>query len=77
MDLVSSQSSDTPPLDALLKAIRSRGVDQIAFQYSSDGVWCVVRSLSLDLIGYDMNERGAAEHVLTKLERRRGNHDSV
>jgi len=77
MEFAREENADSPPLDALLQAIHSRGADQIAFQYSSDGVWCVVRSLSLDLIGYDMNERGAAAHVLTKLERRRGNHDSV
>ena len=77
MDFVPSQSPDPPPLDALLKAIRSRGADQIAFQYSPDGVWCVVRSMSLDVVGYDLNERDAAEHALTKLGRRRGSHDSV
>jgi len=77
MDLVQVENTDPPPLDALLKAIRSRGADQIAFQYSPDGVWCVVRSLSLDLVGYDMNERGAAAHVLTKLERGRRSHDSA
>lgn len=77
MDFVPSLSSDPAPLDVLLKAIRSWGVDQIAFQYTPDGVWCVVRSLSLDLVGYDMNERDAAEHALSKLERRRKSHDSV
>jgi len=77
MDLAQVENTDPPPLDALLKAIRSRGADQIAFQYSPDGVWCVVMSLSLDLVGYDMTERGAAAHVLTKLERGRRSHDSA
>jgi len=77
MELARVENFDSPPLDALLKAIRSRGADQIAFQYSPDGVWCVVRSMSLDVVGYDLNERDAAEHALTKLGRRRGSHDSV
>jgi len=77
MELAHVENADPPPLDALLKAIRSRGADQIAFQYSPDGVWCIVRSLSLDLVGYDLNERNAAEQVLSKLERRRRTHDSV
>jgi hypothetical protein len=77
MELARVENVDPPPLDALLKAIRSRGADQIAFQYSPDGVWCVVRSMSLDVVGYDLNERDAAEHALTKLGRRRGSHDSV
>ena len=77
MDLAYVENTDPPPLDALLKAIRSRGADQIAFQYSPDGVWCVVRSMSLDVVGYDLNERDAAEHALTKLGRRRSSHDPV
>jgi hypothetical protein len=77
MEFARQENIDPPPLDVLLKAIRSRGADQIAFQYSSDGVWCVVRSMSLDVVGYDLNERDAAEHALTKLGRRRGSHDPV
>ena len=77
MDLARVENTDQVSLDALLRAIRSRGADQIAFQYSPDGVWCVVRSLSLDLVGYDLTERDAAAHVLVKLERRRRSHDSA